>query len=110
MNKRIIMKKLDLFQLLSVIAEKEDEICLEAKYLNRLHQNLLKHSIRSDFSRNTLERIECDYPSYIEVKMTEVIVKKMASLKNVVYMNKHNVDTSYNQLIEEQWQLAIKES
>ena len=42
--------------------------------------------------------------------MTEVIVKKMASLKNVVYMNKHNVDTSYNQLIEEQWQLAIKES
>ena len=41
MNKRIIMKKLDLFQLLSVIAEKEDEICLEAKYLNRLHQNLL---------------------------------------------------------------------
>lgn len=104
------MRKLDLFQLLSVVMKEKDEICIEARYLNKLHQILLKHSIRSDFSKNTLERIECDYPNHIEVRSTEIIVRKVSSLQKIVYVNKDSIDHNYNKLIEEQWQLAIKES
>ena len=103
------MKNLDLFQLLSAINEGQDEIHIEAKYLNKLHQKLLKYNIRSDFSKNTLERIECDYPNHIEVKNTEVLVHKISSLKNVIYHNTNNIDIQFNKVIEEQWQLTIKE-
>ena len=105
-----IMKKIDLFHLLSVINKEEsDYVCIEARHLNRLHQKLLKYRIRGDFSRNSLERIEYDYPNYIEVENTKVIVRNISSFKSMVYCNINNIDKKITETVEEQWQLILKE-
>ena len=105
------MKKLNIFQLLSVINKGgNDEICLEARCLNRLHQKLLKHSIRSDFSKNTLERIEYDYPNYIEIKKTEIVVRNVSFFMDMIYHDNNKIDSNFTRIVEEQWQLILKES
>ena len=104
------MKKLELFHLISIINEKgSDEICIEARSLNRLHQELLKHNIRSDFSKSTLQRIEYDYPNHVVLKNTGVIVHKVSSLGNSGYYNANSFDSYFNQVVEEQWKRIQKE-
>lgn len=104
------MKNLDIFQLLSVVNKGEnDEVRLEARCLNKLHQKLLKHNIRSDFSRDTLERIEYDFPNYIEVKKTELVFRNVSSFRNIVYHDRNKIDNNVTRIIEEQWQLILKE-
>lgn len=104
------MRNLDIFQLLSVINKGgNDVIRLEARCLNRLYQQLLKHNIRSDFSKNTLERIEYDYPDYIEVKKTELVFRNVSSFRNIVYHDINEIDKNFTRIVEEQWQLILKE-
>ena len=77
--------------------------------MNILHQKLLKHNIRSDFSRYTLERIEYDFPDYIEVKKTELVFRNVSSFRNIVYHDRNKIDNNVTRIIEEQWQLILKE-
>lgn len=101
------MTTLDLFKFVSIIDNNNNEnLCFKAVHLNMLHRNLLKHSIRCDFSKSSLCRIEHEHPTYVTVNPTEIRLRKISHITSKLYTS---IDIHTIQIVKKQWEIIIKE-
>ena len=103
------MKTITAYEIVSLLSETEQrEFSICGKDLYRLHNELLKNNIRSNFTRSAFEELSMFYPEQIRVESQEIFISIQHYSDFEYSFIENNTDPTLTQIISKEWK-TIKE-